>query len=190
MNTLFVSLFLFSFLASTTLAQGLSINSISGVTTCVPVLLTWAGGVSPYDVMVLPESPPNANALVDFLPQTGTSLTWIVNITAGTTAFLQIRDSTGQPAESGNFTVQAGTSTSCINSTSAGTGASTGATTGSPAPSSRSAGLSSSSSTRPATSTGTGAAPSKSSAAAAHHYAPVEALAMTGVAAFVFALVL
>jgi len=202
MNTLFVPFFLFSFLASIALAQDtFTINSLTDVTVCQPSLITWMNGHPPYFLTVQPENEPNAGPLVNLGEQNGTSFTWVVNIPAGDNGFLQLRDSTGVLAQSGVFSVQAGTTTSCLNSTStgntpasAGTGASTGATTGSTASSSGSASLTSASAsasgTARATSTGSGAAPSRSSAAAASHYAPGRTLAMTGAAALAFALVL
>jgi len=200
MNTLLVPLFLFSFLAST-FAQNssLTINTIVQVVVCEPILLTWSGGVSPYHIFVIPAN--NLSATLFILgPLNGTEFTWVVNVTAGNSDVLQIHDNTGALADSGPFN-PTGSDTSCINSgstgsssagtnpsVSAGTGASTGASTksstgaatGSPARSSGSAALPSASGTGVATST-------QSSAAAAHHYAP---LAILGVAAFFLALVL
>ncbi|KDR76258.1 hypothetical protein GALMADRAFT_67694, partial [Galerina marginata CBS 339.88] len=61
-----------------------------------------------FFLSILPAGQPSANALVDLGQQTGTSVTWIANLGPGTGAFLNLRDSTGTLAQSGTFTVQAG----------------------------------------------------------------------------------
>jgi hypothetical protein len=70
-------------LAASAAAQQLTINTPLSVVVCQPLLISWSGGTPPYFLSVLPGNQPTAAALLDFGTQTGTSLTWTVNITAG-----------------------------------------------------------------------------------------------------------
>lgn len=51
--------------------------------------------LAPYYVAVIPGGQSSAAALKDFGQQSGTSLTWTVDIAAGTSVSLKITDSTG-----------------------------------------------------------------------------------------------
>ncbi|KAG6817652.1 hypothetical protein H0H87_005409 [Tephrocybe sp. NHM501043] len=57
---------------------------------------------------ILPGNQPTAQALHDFGQVTGNSITWTVNIAAGTSIGLTLRDSTGSTAQSAPFTINAG----------------------------------------------------------------------------------
>jgi len=138
-------------------------------------LITWVGGTAPYFLSILPAGQPSGNPLVDFGQVSGTSITWLVNLGVGTSAFLNLRDSTGAVAQSGTFTVVIGANISCVGqpiSTSAGPG---GAATSTPVSSGGSS--STPASTGSATST-----PKPSTAAAPSNYANVGAAAMIGAA--------
>lgn len=56
---------------------------------------------------ILPGGQPSASPLEDLGQQTGTSVTWLVNIAAGTSLGLTLRDSTGAVAQSAPFSVLA-----------------------------------------------------------------------------------
>ncbi|KJA26306.1 hypothetical protein HYPSUDRAFT_199053 [Hypholoma sublateritium FD-334 SS-4] len=110
-------------LASNAMAQ-LTVNTPLSAVVCQPLLITWSGGTPPYFL-------PSAAALLSFPSQTTTSITWTVNITANTQLGLDLKDSTGTLAQSGVFTTQAGSDTSCLTGTSSttGTGSTSGTTT-------------------------------------------------------------
>ncbi|KAI5982684.1 hypothetical protein EDC04DRAFT_2874336 [Pisolithus marmoratus] len=102
----------------------------------VPTQLTWSGGQAPYYLSLVPGGQPTATPIEQFPNQNGTSYTWMVDLQAGTTFNIALKDSTGLTAYSDIITVQAGSSTSCVNTsiqggspTSGGTAAS--ATSGS-----------------------------------------------------------
>ncbi|KAF8968144.1 hypothetical protein BDZ97DRAFT_1801148 [Flammula alnicola] len=122
------------FLAGSAVAQ-LTINTPLNVVVCQPLLITWTGGTPPYFLSLLPGNQPSAAALLDFGTQTGTQLTWTVNITAGTLSELllfilihgfinlliqgtslglDLRDSTGALAQTAPFTVQSSSNTACL----------------------------------------------------------------------------
>ncbi|PPQ69323.1 hypothetical protein CVT25_005924 [Psilocybe cyanescens] len=111
---------------------------------CQPLLITWGGGtqvcifrsstplrLSDIISSILPGGQPGAAALLDFGQQTGTSLTWTVNITAGTSLGLVLRDSTGTVSQSAPFTVQSSSDTSCLNGGSSSSSSSSGSSTSS-----------------------------------------------------------
>ncbi|KAL8283948.1 hypothetical protein RQP46_005061 [Phenoliferia psychrophenolica] len=127
------------------IAQGLQVNTPASATLCQPTAITYSGGTAPYYLTVLPGGMVGATPLISF-PTSATltagTYTWLVNIAAGTSITLQVKDSTGTPAYSSPITIGANTdanlvsflscrSSSCLTATtpSAG-GAATGATTG------------------------------------------------------------
>ncbi|KAH7926305.1 hypothetical protein BV22DRAFT_1033021 [Leucogyrophana mollusca] len=111
MKLALTSLTLFAAVAQSVLV----INTPAIVLECEPTLLTWSGGKSPYFLTVNPGGDPSSPALECLGEQTGTSYTWTVNIASGTSVGLELRDSTGDVAYSAPFTIQPGTSTTCIN---------------------------------------------------------------------------
>ncbi|KAI0649254.1 hypothetical protein C8Q79DRAFT_501300 [Trametes meyenii] len=99
------------------LAQGnMQINTLSGVTECVPSDFTWSGGVPPYYLSLVPAGQPSAQAIMQFPPQNGDSMTWLVSLPPGTSFTSALRDSTGAQAFSDAQTVQPGTENSCSQS--------------------------------------------------------------------------
>ncbi|KIJ14338.1 hypothetical protein PAXINDRAFT_12987 [Paxillus involutus ATCC 200175] len=134
MRTTFASIALF---VAGALAQ-FTINTPANVVECQPTLISWSGGVSPFflvceticvllsapDVyaaplcIILPGGSPTAAALENLGQQNGTSVTWTCNIQAGVSLGLTLRDSTGATAQSAPFTVNPGSSITCLNTTS------------------------------------------------------------------------
>ncbi|KAH7889352.1 hypothetical protein F5I97DRAFT_515248 [Phlebopus sp. FC_14] len=123
--------YLACFIAAVT-AQGVFvINTPSNVVQCEPVLITWSGGTSPYNLeyvllnvlfnivlspscSVVPGDDPTGPPIECLGEQTGQSYTWVVNLAAGTSASLTLKDSEGALAQSAPFIVQPSTSTSCL----------------------------------------------------------------------------
>ncbi|KAK7454660.1 hypothetical protein VKT23_011413 [Stygiomarasmius scandens] len=105
---------------------GLTINTPSGVVQCQPSLLSWSDGTAPYFLSILPGGQVSATALKSFDSTNATSITWTVDIAAGTSITLQIRDSTGTVAYSDVVTIQSSSDDSCVSSSTAASG-STGA---------------------------------------------------------------
>ncbi|KAH8115569.1 hypothetical protein DFH11DRAFT_1585602 [Phellopilus nigrolimitatus] len=167
----------------------LQINTPSNVVQCLPQLITWTGsGSAPYFITVMPGGQPSASALVNFPSQSGSSLTWNVNIAAGTSIMLSIRDQTGNTAMSAPFNVQSSSDSSCVGQSASVTGgsatasspASTGASSGSSAAGSSTSAGSSSSAKSSSTSSSSAAASSKSSSASTGHVAQVGAAGVVG----------
>jgi hypothetical protein len=69
----------------------------------------------PVFVSILPGNQPSAAALIDFGQQSGSQLTWTVNVTAGTSVTYKVVDSKGNTNYNSAVTVQPGTD-SCLNS--------------------------------------------------------------------------
>ncbi|EJD06593.1 uncharacterized protein FOMMEDRAFT_165350 [Fomitiporia mediterranea MF3/22] len=179
-------------------AQQLHIDTPSNVVQCLPQLLTWGGGTGPWFVSVLPGGQPGAAALIDFGQQSGTQLTWVVNIAAGTSIGLTVRDQTGATAESAPFNIGSSSDSSCVgqpistvsgSSTGAATGASTASggatTTGSSSGSTTSGGSNSATgtTTRPSSTgsgTGTASGAATSSSGAARPFAEIGSAGLIG----------
>ncbi|EIN04875.1 hypothetical protein PUNSTDRAFT_107721 [Punctularia strigosozonata HHB-11173 SS5] len=167
---MFSSFLTLAVLASGALAQTFMINTPTSAVQCQPVLLSWQGGAPPYFLSVLPGGQPSAAALEDLGEQTGTSLTWTVDIAAGTSLGLTLRDSTGALAQSGQFTVQGSSDSSCIgkNSLSSSVAGSSTAASGS-STSGSAAGTSSAVSTTVSTPAATSSAVTTTAAATSAH---------------------
>ncbi|KAK1924167.1 hypothetical protein DB88DRAFT_489318 [Papiliotrema laurentii] len=161
-------------LSAVALAQELKVNSPASLIQCQPALLSWEGGSAPYYLAAIPGGQPSAAALKDFGTLNNNSLTWTVDVPAGTSVTIKVTDSTGAVNYNSAVTIQAG-SDSCLNGASASSGASsasgsaTSAAASSAAASSaaRSGSASASSASRAATSATSAAAGSASSAASA-----------------------
>ncbi|KAG6827455.1 hypothetical protein H0H92_011723 [Tricholoma furcatifolium] len=76
-----------------------------------------------------PGNEPSAAALESFSDLTGTSLTWTVNIAAGTSIGLTLTDSTGAIAQSAAFTINPGSNSTCVGQSASTTAASTAGNT-------------------------------------------------------------
>ncbi|KAF9267754.1 hypothetical protein L218DRAFT_644904 [Marasmius fiardii PR-910] len=89
------------------LAQ-VTMNTPSNLVVCQPVQLTWSGGLAPYFISVQDGNNPSGPALQRFDNENGTSLTWLVNLQAGTSVGFLLRDSNGATSQTASVTVQAG----------------------------------------------------------------------------------
>ncbi|EIW83975.1 hypothetical protein CONPUDRAFT_49912 [Coniophora puteana RWD-64-598 SS2] len=110
-----------------------TINTPTNVVECEPIQFTWTGGQAPYYLSLIPAGQPSANPLKTFPSQTGTSYSWTVDLQSGTALSAALKDSTGAIAYSDKFSVMAGTSTSCANTTvseGGGSGSSSGGSSG------------------------------------------------------------
>ncbi|KAG9026568.1 hypothetical protein FRB95_008690 [Tulasnella sp. JGI-2019a] len=88
-------------LSSLVLAQ-LTVDTPVNVVQCQPTTLNWSGGTGPYNVFVLPGRQPNAVSIESTISAVpATSLTWGVEIAAGTLVMIGVMDATGAEAYSG-----------------------------------------------------------------------------------------
>ncbi|KAF5352300.1 hypothetical protein D9758_011925 [Tetrapyrgos nigripes] len=98
--------------AATVAAQGLTINTPPNLLLQVPAWLMASLLCLPGKVVklptscVVPGSQSGATPLEDLGQQEGTSFTWNVDIDAGTSVGLELRDSTGALAQSAPVTIQ------------------------------------------------------------------------------------
>ncbi|KAF4613520.1 hypothetical protein D9613_007803 [Agrocybe pediades] len=134
---------------------------------------------------VNPAGQPNAAPLVDLGKiDSATSVTWLANLGPGIAGFLNLRDNTGTVAQSGPFTVQSGSNTTCVGQTPVVTAANGGSVSSGSGNGSSNSGASSSSSASQTASKTAGANPAnetKPSGAMLQH-APVGAAAMLSLA--------
>ncbi|KAI0303819.1 hypothetical protein B0F90DRAFT_1816081 [Multifurca ochricompacta] len=101
-----------------TLASALTVNTPVSVVVCEPLQITWSpeGAVSPFYLSIVPAGQPTANAIKRFPRQDGTSYIWsAVDVPAGTSFTIDLKDGKGQEAFSAPVTAQGGGDTSCIN---------------------------------------------------------------------------
>ncbi|KAF9816653.1 hypothetical protein IEO21_03958 [Rhodonia placenta] len=141
---------------------GLTINTPSDVSECIPTLLTWSGGTGPYYLSIEPGNDPSGAPLQQYGPLEGTSFTWPTNITSSQQVSLTIKDSTGATNQCAPFNINAGSS-SCI-------GASASASSGASSASSSASGASSSAAATTAASGSSAAASSTAPASSASAY--------------------
>ncbi|KIM62692.1 hypothetical protein SCLCIDRAFT_9019 [Scleroderma citrinum Foug A] len=164
MKTVLASVVLF---VAGALAQ-FTINTPGNVVQCEPTLISWSGGTGPYFLSILPGASPTGSALENLGQQNSTSVTWTCNFPSGSSLGLTLRDSTGAVAQSAPFTVNPGTSSSCLNSTSIVPGPtstpSSGSTTGASSPTTTSP---SNSASKASSSTSSGAASTATHSSAA-----------------------
>ncbi|CAE6370426.1 hypothetical protein RSOLAG1IB_01551 [Rhizoctonia solani AG-1 IB] len=151
-------------LAGAAAAQSMTVATPPSVVQCQPVALSWSGGTAPYFPSIIPGQQAGAAAIKEFPSQTGTSLTWTVDLIANTYITVQIRDSTGAIQYSSAVTIQNSADSSCVNgnvsATASGGSSATatgGATSAAPTATSpaTSAGNTSANTSRTATVTGT-----------------------------------
>jgi len=114
----------------------LTVATPVGVTQCQPTLISWtvtAGTSGPFSASVIPGGQASAAPLENFPTTSDTSFTWTVDIPAGTSITIQVRDAAGQLHYSAPVTILAGSTTSCssgVSSPPAGGGTTTPATVG------------------------------------------------------------
>ncbi|KAK0213410.1 hypothetical protein DFS33DRAFT_1288958 [Desarmillaria ectypa] len=82
---------------------------------CNDTLLKWSGGLSPYYVFIVPGSDPDGPILEDLGEQDGTNVTWTVNLSAGTSVILAIRDSEAVSIQSDVVQIRNSTNSICLN---------------------------------------------------------------------------
>ncbi|CAE6410763.1 unnamed protein product [Rhizoctonia solani] len=120
-------------LAGAAAAQStMTVATPASVVQCQPVALSWSGGTAPYFPSIIPGQQAGAAALKEFPSQTGTSLTWTVDLIANTYITIQVRDSTGTVQYSSAVSIQNSADSSCVNSNVSATasGGSTATATG------------------------------------------------------------
>ncbi|KIR67303.1 hypothetical protein I312_102649 [Cryptococcus bacillisporus CA1280] len=100
----------------------LTVSTPASLIQCQPVLLSWSGGTAPYYLAIIPGGQASAAALKDFGEQSSTSLTWTVDTASGTSVSVKVTDSTGAINYSSPVTIQAGSSDSCVSTSTAATG--------------------------------------------------------------------
>ncbi|CAE6429678.1 unnamed protein product [Rhizoctonia solani] len=91
-----------------------SINTPASLVQCQPALITWTATKTPVFVSIIPGGQPGAAALIDFGAQNSSSLTWNVDMAAGSSITFQVRDATGAVAYSAPVTVQTSSDASCV----------------------------------------------------------------------------
>ncbi|WVQ65037.1 uncharacterized protein L199_003207 [Kwoniella botswanensis] len=149
-------------------AYGLTINTPASLVQCQPASITFADGTAPYILAVIPGGEVSS-AAIETIEDSATSspVTWTVNLASGTYITLKLTDSTGTIAYSSPLTIQAGSSSSCLNSTAATSGVSTSAVTTTVTSSGTASAVSNAVSTTSTTSAASSAAASTSRAASA-----------------------
>lgn len=96
--------------ASLAWAQSFTVATPSSLITCQPIQLSWSGGTPPYFPRVT-QGGGTTDTLKTFDQQSGTTLTWNVDIASGTSVTITVSDSTGITQGSAPVTInQGGTS--------------------------------------------------------------------------------
>ncbi|KAF5359284.1 hypothetical protein D9756_003378 [Leucocoprinus leucothites] len=117
-------------LASAQSVAGLMINTPPSLVGCEPVKLDWSAdaGTPPYYLSVVPGGQPSAAALKTFPTMQDTSITWLVDIQAGVSVTIALKDNTGATAYTSNLMIQSGPDRSCesTNATPSGVTAASG----------------------------------------------------------------
>lgn len=93
----------------------LAVDTPCALVQCNETLLTWSGGSSPYYVFIVPGSDPDGPLLEDLGEQDGTNMTWTVNLSAGTSVILAIRDSEAVSIQSDVVQIRNSTNNCCLN---------------------------------------------------------------------------
>ncbi|KAJ7031661.1 hypothetical protein C8F04DRAFT_1110216 [Mycena alexandri] len=100
-----------AFFPAVSLAAFIVDNFTKPALTCEPFLIQWQGGTAPWTLSVLQVG--TSELLEDLGTFTVTSFKWDVDLAAGTSVLIQLRDSTGAVATSQSLTIQPG-SANCI----------------------------------------------------------------------------
>ncbi|KAF8656811.1 hypothetical protein AX16_002360 [Volvariella volvacea WC 439] len=102
-------------LAAVSSAVALTIDTPSNIVQCQPVRLNWREGSAPYYLSIIPAGQPSAQALRQFDATSDTSMTWIVDLPAGTAIGFALKDNTGTDAFTDSLTVRENSDDSCLN---------------------------------------------------------------------------
>ncbi|TFK28089.1 hypothetical protein FA15DRAFT_585023 [Coprinopsis marcescibilis] len=70
-----------------------------------PIMLSFGEGTAPYYVSAIPGSSNSCRRLESFDSTTGTSITWMVDLAAGTSVTFIVKDTTGAQAYSDQITI-------------------------------------------------------------------------------------
>ncbi|BGP39415.1 hypothetical protein JCM10449v2_003357 [Rhodotorula kratochvilovae] len=104
------------------LATAQQITSPPSLLQCLPASITVEGGQAPYTVSVLPGGQVAAAPLETLPPVTAPgTVTWLVDLPAGTEVTFAVRDAAGVLGYSAPITILPGTDDSCIGANSAAT---------------------------------------------------------------------
>jgi len=95
---------------------------------CQPAEITWSASQPPYNLIIVSADDMCGNALEDLGDSNSTSLTYTVNLAAGTQVVLSLEDNNGDEAWSGTITVQGSNDSSCLASSSSSSSSSAGYT--------------------------------------------------------------
>ncbi|KAI0078740.1 hypothetical protein K474DRAFT_1659901 [Panus rudis PR-1116 ss-1] len=114
MYSTLVSVALFATIAVTSVNADLTIATPELVQ-CQPVRVTWSESAAPYDLVLAPVEDPCNKILADLGgDHNHTSLTWTVNVPAGTQAMFSLIDANGEEAWTGAMTVKESNDASCL----------------------------------------------------------------------------
>ncbi|CAL1716669.1 unnamed protein product [Somion occarium] len=114
MYSTLVSLAIFSSLALAASAE-LTIDTPTELVQCQPVHVTWKEGAAPFDLIVTPTEDPCNQVLADLGDDhKGQSITWTVDLPAGTQAMFSLVDANGAEAWSGAVTVKGSDNSACL----------------------------------------------------------------------------
>ncbi|KAK3808866.1 MAG: hypothetical protein J3R72DRAFT_393006 [Linnemannia gamsii] len=91
------------------------INTPTNVVVCQTVLIQGTRAEPPFVLSVVPGGQPTASPLVLFKIQVGSSFLWTVDIPAGASVALTIKDANDRVAQSAPFMIHTGTNTDCLN---------------------------------------------------------------------------
>ncbi|QRV75136.1 hypothetical protein RhiJN_03151 [Ceratobasidium sp. AG-Ba] len=111
----FVALYAVALAGFAAAQSTMTVATPASVVQCQPVQLSWSGGTAPYFPSIIPGQQAGAPALKEFPSQTGTSLTWTVDLIANTYITIQVRDSTGSVQYSSAVSIQNSSDASCVN---------------------------------------------------------------------------
>ncbi|KIM67553.1 hypothetical protein SCLCIDRAFT_21080 [Scleroderma citrinum Foug A] len=175
--TLFVALFQRVF-------AGLSIDTPQ-FTQCQPAEITWNGGNSPYNLIIVSADDVCGNALEDLGDFATLSTTFTVNLASGTQVVLSLEDASGDEAWTGTVTVGASSDSSCLSSNPSGLPTTTPTPT--PTPSTTSS-VPTTTIYDPAGAANAGLAPASGGALAVRPFSAVTALSVLVAGVFVSAL--
>ncbi|EIM91078.1 uncharacterized protein STEHIDRAFT_152753 [Stereum hirsutum FP-91666 SS1] len=95
-----------------------TIDTPASLVQCQAQQITWSQTTGPYNLIVVSAADPCGDDLVDLGDHDGLSMTWTVNVAAGTEVLLALEDETGEEAWTGAVTVAASDDSSCLSSSS------------------------------------------------------------------------
>ncbi|ETW83170.1 hypothetical protein HETIRDRAFT_417157 [Heterobasidion irregulare TC 32-1] len=118
---------MFSTLVSATLVSVLAIQGARAaftidtpvLTQCQDTHITWSQSQAPYNLLIVPSADPCGDSLADLGDHNGLSMTWKVNLAAGTKVMLSLEDGSSDEAWSADIVVQPSNDTSCLSGAAA-----------------------------------------------------------------------